>query len=276
MTPWGFVRRVVVAAFEDNVAFLASALTFNAFLAVVPFALLLLAALGYIVHADGDIVEEVHGFYSRLLPLHDTGSDDPFTTAEDFFVRVVASRAQLSAFGLPLFLWFATQFFGALRTSLNEVFDTEENRGWLVGKGFDLLLVLITVVLVMANTFVSVPAFGFPWLGRWLSNLSAFTFGVVLFFAIYTLAPSRPVRWDTALLAAMFASLAFEVAKQGYRVYLSHFATVDRIISNTNAIALMLLIIWMFFTATVFLVGGEVAQTYDLVRRQRSQRAILA
>ncbi len=270
------MRRVVVAAFEDNVAFLASALTFNALLAIVPFALLLLAALGYIVHTDGEIVEEVHSFYSRLLPLHDNRSDDPFTTAEDFFVRVVESRAQLSAFGIPLFFWFATQFFGALRVSLNEVFDIEENRAWLVGKGFDLLLVVLTVVLVMANTFVSIPAFGFPWLGRWLSNVSAFTFGVVLFYAIYTLAPSRPVRWDTALLAAMFASLSFELAKYGYRVYLTHFATVDRIISNTNAIALMLLIIWMFFTATVFLVGGEVAQTYDLVRRQRSQRAILA
>ena len=58
-------------------------------------------------------------------------------------------------------------------------------------------------------------------------------------------------------------------------VYLAEFATVDRLVSNANAIAGGLFLVWMYYTAVVFLIGGEVAQTYDLVRRQREQRAIL-
>ena len=105
--------------------------------------------------------------------------------------------------------------------------------------------------------------------------LSAFSFGVVLFFVVYMLAPSRRVRWDTAFIAAVVASLAFEVAKKLYGLYLAQFATMDRLVSNANAIALGLLVFWIYYTACVFLVGGEVAETYDLARRQREQRAIL-
>lgn len=268
----------MVAAYEDNVPFLASALTFNALLALIPFALLFLSALGYIIQADGQdgrVVDEVSSLFAQLLPRHAPVAEDPFGRAEEFFVRVVESRAQLSAYGVPLFLWFSTQFFGAVRAALNEVFDTKGGRGCLAGIGWDLLLVLITVVLFSANTVVSIPTIGIPGVARWLSDLTAMAFGVLLFFAIYILAPSRPIRWKTALLAATFASVAFELAKRGYGVYLAHFATIDRVISNTNAIAILLLILWMFFTAVVFLVGGEVAQAYDVEQRQRAQRAIL-
>lgn len=114
-----------------------------------------------------------------------------------------------------------------------------------------------------------------PWLGRFLARLSAFSMGVVLFYLVYTVAPGRRVPWDTALVAAVVASLAFEVAKILFAVYISRFATFDRLVSDTNAIAVILLIAWMYYTAVVLLIGGEVAETYDLMRRQREQRAIL-
>jgi membrane protein len=97
----------------------------------------------------------------------------------------------------------------------------------------------------------------------------------VLFFILYTVAPSRRVRWDTALVASVAAGLAFEVAKRLYALYLANFTTLDRFISNTNALAAILFVLWIYYTAYVFLVGGEVAETYDLARRQREQRALL-
>jgi uncharacterized BrkB/YihY/UPF0761 family membrane protein len=51
--------------------------------------------------------------------------------------------------------------------------------------------------------------------------------------------------------------------------------TFDRLLSDTNAIALLLFVLWMYVTAVVFLAGGVLAETYDLARRQREQRAIL-
>lgn len=265
---------MLTAAYQDNVPFLASALTFDALVAVVPFSLVVLAAVGHVAAAAGDPVAAVVRLFGALLP-PEAGRADLRGTAQQVLTAVADRRGALSALGLPLFLWFSTRFYGGVRAALSEVFDTQESRPWLVGKAVDLGLVLATLVLLLANAGVTLVVVQSPWLGRFLARLSAFSMGVVLFYLIYTVAPSRRVPWDTALVAAVVASLAFEVAKILFAVYLTRFATFDRLVSDTNAIAVILLIAWMYYTAVVFLIGGEVAETYDLMRRQREQRAIL-
>jgi membrane protein len=83
------------------------------------------------------------------------------------------------------------------------------------------------------------------------------------------------VRWDTALVGALVAALGFEITKKLYVVYLVRFTTLDRLISNTNGIALLLLVVWVYAVVCVFLIGAEVGETYDMRKRQRQQRAIL-
>lgn len=269
------MRRVWHAAYEDNVFFLASALTFDALVAALPFALLALGALGYVVQAGGDELSSVHALLDRFLPLH-AGAADPLEPAERVLALAAASRGQLSAVGIPLFLWFSTRFYSAVRAGINEVFDLEESRSWLAGKAVDLALVLVSLLVLVANTAVGVILSDASWVLRLVRRAAGFGFGAVLFYLIYTIAPSRRVRRETAVIAAAVASLAFEVARVLYGLYLREFATVDRLVSNTNLIALLLFLVWMYYTAVVFLVGGEVADTYDLMRRQREQRAILA
>ena len=272
----GFVRRVLIGAYEDDIPFLASALTFDALLAAIPFVLLMLASLGYLVQTGEDAVTDVLATLAHFLPSERGGSDDTFQTVQRLVTDIVESRAQLSVYGIPLFLWFSTRFFSGARSALNNVFDTEESRPYFVGKGIDLILVIVTLVLIIASTLLTVLVANYPWFGRFVASLSTFGVGVLLFFVAYTILPSRRVRWDTAVVAAAVASLGFEIAKKLYALYLAEFATIDRLISNANAIALLLLVLWIYFIACVFLLGGEVAETYDLMRRQREQRAILA
>lgn len=268
------MRRVWVAAYEDNVFFLASALTFDALVAALPFILLALALLGYVVQGDRDTLTSVHALLDRFLPMH-AGMADPLSPAERILARVTESRGQLSALGVPLFIWFSTRFYTGVRAGLNDVFDTEESRPWPVGKAVDFALVILSLLVLVANTAVGLLLPDLTWLGRLLQRTVSFGFGAVLFYLIYTIAPGRRVRRDTALVAATVASLFFEVARVLYGVYLAEFATLDRLVSNANAIAGGLFLVWMYYTAVVFLIGGEVAQTYDLMRRQREQRAIL-
>lgn len=268
------MRRVWVAAYEDNVFFLASALTFDALVAALPFILLALGFLGYVVQGDRDTLSSVHALLDRFLPLR-AGAGGPMDPAERILAGVTESRGQLSAFGIPLFLWFSTRFYGGVRAGLNDVFDTEESRPWVLGKAVDLGLVIVSLLVLVASTAVALLLPDISWIARLFRRTVSFGFGAVLFYLIYTIAPSRRVRRDTALVAAAVTSLFFEVARVLYGVYLAEFATLDRLVSNANAIAGGLFLVWMYYTAVVFLIGGEVAQTYDLMRRQREQRAIL-
>ncbi|UCD24634.1 MAG: YihY family inner membrane protein [Gemmatimonadota bacterium] len=274
-SPIGFARRVWSAAFEDNLLFLASALTFQALLAAFPILLLALATLGYFVHSGDAAVADIRRLMENVIPSAGPGEADPFMQVERFIRSVVSSRALLSIYGLPLFLWFSTRFFSGARSALNEVFDTRESRPFLVGIGIDFVLVIASLVMVVLNAFVTVRVIESPFLGRFAMELSTFGLALVSFFIIYAVAPTRRVRWDTALVAAAVAALGFEITKKLYVVYLLRFATLDRLISNTNGIALLFLVVWIYMMVLVFLVGAEVGETYDMRRRQREQRAIL-
>ena len=103
----------------------------------------------------------------------------------------------------------------------------------------------------------------------------AFAFSTLLFFLVFKILPSRRIYWRTALIAATFCALAFEVAKRLYTLYLARFVTFDRVASDANALAFLLFFLWIYFTAYVFLLGGEVAETYDLIRMRRAQRVVL-
>jgi len=60
-----------------------------------------------------------------------------------------------------------------------------------------------------------------------------------------------------------------------YTLYVAHFVTFNRVASDANLIAVLLLLLWIYYTAYVFLLGGEVAETYDLMRMRRLQRVRL-
>jgi membrane protein len=275
-SPLGFVRRVFIGAYEDNILFLGSALTFDALLAALPFALLLLSALGYFVYAgDAEALEDVVALLDQMLPSSGSHAADPVRRAEDLVTGVVESRTQLSIFGIPLFFWFATRFFSGARAALNEVFDTRESRSFFKGKAIDFVLVVVTLVLIVSNAYLTLRFATNPWIGRFVVGLSTYGLVVALFYIVYTVAPTRSMRWDTALVASAVAALGFEIAKKLFSLYLTNFATIDRLISNANAIAVLLVVVWLYAIAIVFLFGGEVAETYDLMRRQREQRAIL-
>ncbi|HEX9631989.1 MAG TPA: YihY/virulence factor BrkB family protein [Gemmatimonadales bacterium] len=273
-SPLGFLRRVFLGGYEDNIPFLASGLTFDALLWILPLLAVVLSGFGYAVGGADEPRALARVITAWVLPDAGGGST-PFATVAAALEELADSRTQLTLWGVPFFVWFSWRLFGSIRAALNDVFDTEETRAWWVGKAVDLSLGVLSAVLILTNTVITLVVLRAPWAGRFLAGLLAYVAVTVLFYVVYMFAPSRPMRWDTALVAALFASLGFEIAKRLYGIYLIQFATVDRLLSNTNALALLLFVLWIYATALLFLAGGELAETYDLARRQREQRAVL-
>ncbi|MGH9260171.1 MAG: YihY/virulence factor BrkB family protein [Acidimicrobiales bacterium] len=282
----GIVRRTVEAAYENNVPFLASALSFDLLLTALPFIALLLAVAGALAqyHLTTQQIE-LSQLVERFLP-----PDARVRGVEEFIGGVLAQRARLTLIGVPLFLWFSTRLFGGLRAALNDVFDTDENRPWPLAKLMDLAMVIITGALVMANALLSGgvawlaaasrvrlgDSFALSWFWRGSFEVLALGFSVLLFFLIFKFVPGRWIYWRTALVAAGFCAAAVELAKWLYTGYLTRFATLDHLASDANVVAFLLFFVWIYYTAYVFLLGGIVAETYDLIRLRRAQRVGLA
>ena len=268
-TVTGIIRRTLEAAYEDNIPFLAGALSFDILLTAIPFVGLVLAVVGYLVQYQLAIHQlNVHELLQRFLPESSGGETGTFGFIERALGDLVARRGHLTLLAAPLFLWFSTRMFGGLRAALNEVFDTEENRPWPVAKLTDLAMVFVAGALFLANAFASS--------GKGLVNqLGSLVFSTLLFYVIFKYLPSRRIYWRTSLVASLFCAVAFEIAKRLYALYVARFETFDRVASDANLIGFLLFILWIYYTAYVFLLGGEVAETYDLMRMRSQQRVRL-
>jgi len=261
----GVVRRTIEAAYEDNIPFLSSALAFDFLLTAIPFVGLALAVVAYLVQQQIATHQvNVHELLQRFLPNDATA----FERVEDALDHLVAQRGRITLFSVPLFLWFSTRLFGGLRAALNEVFDTDEQRPWPVAKLLDLAMVLVSGVLLVANAYLTtIPGV--------VANGGALALGTLLFFLIFKFLPSRQIYWRTGLVASLFCAIASEIVKRLFALYVARFATLSNLTSDANVVGFLLFLLWIYYTAYVFLLGGEVAETYDLMRMRRVQRVQL-
>jgi membrane protein len=223
---------------------------------------------------------------------------DPFAVIEEILTGITKKRGQLSLYAVPTFLWFSTRLFAGIRTALNDIYDVSlrptPHRAiitlFLLAKLRDTLMVVGTVVLFLANTLLTtgltilqargaetVPQLGFfvSTVGRFMGELLAFSFSVSLFYVTYSYASVRRLPWKTALLASTFTALLFEVAKRLYALYLANFASFEGFGGDATLGAIVLFILWVYYTAIVFLLGAVVAETWELRKMLKRQRAIL-
>lgn len=271
---------------EDNVLFLASGIAFNILLAVVPFILLLVTGLAYFLNFSATASSaEVSVFIDRLLPTQLEPADGPLHRILD---EIVATRGQVGLWSAVLFIWFTTRLFGSLRSVLCEVFDIDQDRGIIEGKWFDVKITVVATILFVAYTALStylaiatsqwVPVLtGYGLRDEVMGQLElrfgqllAFAAIALMFYALYKYLPNRRIRWQTALIAAIFTSAMIEIAKHLFTTFVQEFRPGT--IYTGTLYAIVIVVMWVYYAAIIFIIGGEVAQVHELRRVKRLQR----
>lgn len=249
--------------------------------------MLLVAGIGHLLQTYGgtDPVDAAV-LLDQFLPPHVTvGGKDPFAFVERVVGQFASYQGRLSLVAVPAFLWFSTRLFAGTRTALNVVFDSSvrppERHAvvhYLLGKLRDLGMVLLVLTLFMGNTVLSaalaviqaagkeaVPEFGFfvSRVGWWLGEILALGFIWTLYFLVYRFASMRRLSTRAAQIAALFSAVSFEIAKRLFGLYLVYLGSSEQISVDANLAAILLLGVWMYYTALVFLLGGVVARIWE-------------
>ena len=261
-------------------------MAFNVLLAAGPFILLLVSIFGIVLGQVTDNPRRMAVEYVfRILP--------PSEAVERTTIEVVRLLLEGSTgyglLGLALFLWTSTRLSGTLRGVLKSIFDLPEERDIIRGKIFDLVMVVIAGTLLLLNTgttlaLVAAQRFGLHWLGvedylevkQYMEiwpRLAAFIFIFLMFLLMYRFLPKRRTAWRTSLVASAFASVAWELLKGLFAWYVGTGGGGSRVYGAL--LAPVLLMIWVYYSAVVFMLGGEVGQVYELLRVRRRQRELL-
>jgi membrane protein len=251
----------------------------------VPFVLLLVSGLGYFLDlSPAASLSRISVLVDRLLPAESGRMGTVVTALMNEAIRLRGTVGIVSA---VTFVWFSTRLFGSLRAVLALVFDLDRDRGIIDGKIFDAKVTVVATLLVVGYTvlnayLVVATKNGAAMLADiglqhaamnrfeyWTARAFEFLFVAATFFALYRFLPARGVRARTAALAGTFSAVLLELAKLAFTTYLRHF-NPGSLYTGTLA-AIVIVIIWLYYAATIFILGGEVGQVYELRRIRRLQ-----
>ncbi|MGH7447622.1 MAG: YihY/virulence factor BrkB family protein [Longimicrobiales bacterium] len=278
-----FLRRVYKKAEQDQIFFMGGAIAFNVLVAIVPLALAAVGVAGFFLQAQEVVspADPVVQYLLQVLP--------PVSPAFAAYMRatlndIVSQSTGLFTIGTIVFAWLATRLVGTLRTALREIFDIQQDRGIIAGKFFDLQMVFVAGTLLAINiaiTFglnrVTEAGIGFLRIadqqGSLLQDLigQALAFLTIwfMFVLIYRYLPARRIHWRTGIISATFTALLFELMKSAFALYFRN-ANYASTYGALGFIAIV--VIYVYYMALAFILGGEVGQVASLQRIRRRQK----
>jgi membrane protein len=278
-----FLRRVFKKAEQDQIFFMGGAIAFNVLVAIVPLALAAVGVAGFFLQAREDVnpAEPVVQYLLQVLPpVSPAFAEYMNTTLND----IISQSTGLFTIGTIIFAWLATRLVGTLRSALREIFDIQQDRGILAGKFFDLQMVFVAGTLLTLNIAITVALglvtdAGFAilhvaagqasLLRNLIGQMLAFLTIWFMFVLIYRYLPSRRIQWRTSLIAATFTALLFELMKSGFAFYFRN----AEYASTYGALGFIaIVVIYVYYMALAFILGGEVGQVAALQRIRRRQK----
>lgn len=279
-----FLRGVYRKADEDNIFFMGGAIAFNVLVAFIPLLVAVVGIAGFILRIQGaDAQAALLDYVRNAIPV-----------AIEIDVRGIIDEltnksAGIFTVGTLFLIWVSTRLVGTLRTVLREIFDFPEGRSIITGKLFDAKMVLfagtlfalnvsLTVALEVAARYgaahlglgsISIPQAQLIW-----ARVAAVGTIWVMFILVYRYLPPKRIRWGTALTAATFAAIFFELLKTGFSIYVTSVASYR---SAYGTIAtFIVLVLWIYYSSLVFILGGEVAQVVAMQRIRKRQKERLS
>ena len=255
---------------------LAAALSYYTLLSLAPLVLMAVAVAGLIFEratVEGKIVTEI-----RLL-VGVEGSEVVQTVLRH------ASDPEKSAhsvvIGIAVLLLGATTVFVQLQSSLNRIWNVEENPQasmlWVLVKErlLSLAMVLAVGFLLLVSLLVSaaVAAFGETALGglsdavivlEALNVLVSLVVVTLLFAMIFKVMPDAPVAWRDVWVGAVITAVLFTIGKSLIGLYLGRTSIGS---PYGAAGSLVVMTVWVFYASMIVFFGAEL--TYFRSKRRR-------
>lgn len=263
----GLLKSVWREIGEDDIMGQAAKMAYYAFLAMPPALMALFGVAGLI--GSRNLAEWLESQAQLALP--QTVNE---TIIVPFIEQVVLEQAPGPlSIGLLLALFGASAAFAALMDTLNRVWDLEESRPFLKKRALAMGVMIVGVLLFLlaAGALLVGPhltgALGLGATGELVWNLLqwplAFGFVVLAFWIGYYILPNRDQRAFSMVLlkAAAIAAVLWILATAAFRIYIANFSSYSETYGFLGAFIVLLL--WLYVTALVVLVGGELASEME-------------
>lgn len=278
----GFWKLAGELVMKKHVFFNASAISFNLFICAIPFTLILISILGYILSIEAAF-DELIRYGRELLPRlnFETQAGDLIegaVTLEDIILPLVGARQIFGIVGLIILLFFSQGLFHTIKHVIFEVFEIEDRKHpamelihnffafGVIGGVFLFFTMAISIISLFPFDSIIIPyadiEIELGWISDMLTYVIPVIFTPILFYAIFRYISERRIHPRVALVAALTYTLLFELAKYGVSIYLEYALTAYRYYYQGYTIV-VIIGIWVFYSAALFVLTAILARAYQ-------------
>jgi len=244
----------------------AAAISFYAFFSLIPMMFLITFALGFVMGSNGEMLNEVVKTARITLPY-----------LSDIVILELNSVVQHGStfrwFSIVALVFSSELVLNAVADALSAIFEIGGRYGFFRKRIINIFVILLAVVAVFTSILVTAgmglvedmilnvigqSAAGYIVNGLTLKYIFPFALvitAVTIVFKIFS-GPDLNIRY--AFYGSLIFSVIWELAKQGFALYLHYFPTYNRLYGSLGTI--MILLLWMFFTAAIFLFSAAIAR----------------
>ncbi|MCK8784599.1 YihY/virulence factor BrkB family protein [Roseomonas sp. NAR14] len=279
---WRLLKQTVVGFIEDEALSRGAAIAYYVVTSLAPVLIIVIAIAGLAfgeAAATGAIVHQLSGLMgeqsAELL-------QNLIRSASDRNSGIAASLV-----GVVILVVTASGVFGEMQASLNVIWraspkgDTVArllraravSLGLVAALGFLLLVSLvISAALTALGNYMSVYLPETALLLRLANMVVSFVLITMLIAAIYKVLPDCDLEWRDVGIGAVVTTLLFVFGKYLIGLYLGSSTVAS---SYGAAGALVIILIWIYYSAQIFLLGAEFTRAYAGLRAARGERCEL-
>jgi YihY family inner membrane protein len=242
---------------------------YNLFLALFPFALLVLFIFGRVIQSPS-VEESVINDLQRLFPAVE------LNTLRNTLAHIRDSSTTIGVAAAVGAIWIGTSFWGAMDTAFCRIYHVQ-CRGWLEQKRFALGMLLVVMLFLAASVVVPTlegalvsSAGDLPFglsrihgLASALLLLAALAGTFLLCCVIYYLVPKGHVPWHGVWPGALFVTVTTGIANAVYPFYLAQVSSVGEVGGTIGFV--LIAMVWFYLVSLGLMAGGVInALRYEL------------
>jgi membrane protein len=268
-TLWSLLKETVVNWQNDNVGRCAAALAFYMVFSLAPSLIIIVAVAGAFA---GRLAARTELFHQIAVLVGPRAAS---------FLEILSAEASESSgatstlIGIALTLFGATAVFVELQDSLNHIWHVEPKPerffhrllysrllSFLMVLGIGVLLLLALGIGAMLAAAEQLVGEVLPLAGLVTRNtglLISFALMVILFAAIYKILPDVVISWKDVWVGAAITALFMAVGRLLITAYLAH-SSLRSVYGAAGSLVIILL--WVYYSAQIFLFGAEFTQVY--------------
>jgi membrane protein len=262
---WVFIKEIVLGFIEHEDLSRGAAIAYYTIFSIAPLLIIVIAIAGLVFGHDaaqGSIVAQLRGLIGKqsaeiLQSMIQSASHE--TTG------VLAT-----VIGVGTLLLTSTGTFAEIQSALNAVWKTSPSVGFsaLIAMSLGLVFTLGFLMLVSLVVSAALTALGdylsglVPGAGFLMSLLNwtiSFLLISALFAAIYKILPDTPIAWRDVALGSVATAILFTVGKSLIGLYIGSTSVAS---SYGAAGALLIILLWVYYSAQIFLLEAEYTRAY--------------